>query len=184
MKKLNDIRKKLSTTVEKYSRRGGNDSSRLNKKGFTLVELIVVLVILAILAALLIPALTGYIDKAKEKSIIAETRSVVIATQTLIDEQYAKKTLTTSLNEGVTIGTETKIDDSGNITLKADDIKNLSEVAGVSASTLTEVKVSTTTGNIGKITQLKYTTDSRTCTYNGTKGTYEVAPAPSGNQGD
>lgn len=30
------------------------------KKGFTLVELIVVLVILAILAALLIPALTGY----------------------------------------------------------------------------------------------------------------------------
>ena len=31
-----------------------------NKKGFTLVELIVVLVILAILAALLIPALTGY----------------------------------------------------------------------------------------------------------------------------
>lgn len=40
-----------------------------NKKGFTLVELIVVLVILAILAALLVPALTGYIDKAnKEKN--------------------------------------------------------------------------------------------------------------------
>lgn len=40
------------------------------KKGFTLVELIVVLVILAILAALLIPALTGYIDKAKERQVI------------------------------------------------------------------------------------------------------------------
>lgn len=40
-----------------------------DKKGFTLVELIVVLVILAILAALLIPTLTGYIDKAnKERS--------------------------------------------------------------------------------------------------------------------
>lgn len=36
-----------------------------DKKGFTLVELIVVLVILAILAALLVPALTGYIDKSK-----------------------------------------------------------------------------------------------------------------------
>ena len=36
---------------------------RSKKGGFTLVELIVVLVILAILAALLIPALTGYIDK-------------------------------------------------------------------------------------------------------------------------
>lgn len=41
-----------------------------NKKGFTLVELIVVLVILAILAALLIPALTGYIDKAKDRKSV------------------------------------------------------------------------------------------------------------------
>ena len=60
------------------------------KKGFTLVELIVVLVILAILAALLIPALTGYIDKAKNKSVIAETRQTVMAAQTLYDEEYAK----------------------------------------------------------------------------------------------
>ena len=60
------------------------------KKGFTLVELIVVLVILAILAALLIPALTGYINKAKEKQITAETRQLVMAAQTLTDEQYAK----------------------------------------------------------------------------------------------
>ena len=36
-----------------------------NNKGFTLVELIVVLVILAILAAILVPALLGYIDKAR-----------------------------------------------------------------------------------------------------------------------
>ena len=58
-----------------------------NKKGFTLVELIVVLVILAILAALLIPALTGYIDKARNKSIVAETRQTVMAAQTLVDEK-------------------------------------------------------------------------------------------------
>lgn len=60
------------------------------KKGFTLVELIVVLVILAILAALLVPALVGYIDKAKKKQIIAETRACVMAAQTLADEEYAK----------------------------------------------------------------------------------------------
>ena len=61
-----------------------------NKKGFTLVELIVVLVILAILAALLIPALTGYIDKAKEKKIVAETRMVVMAVQTVASEAYGQ----------------------------------------------------------------------------------------------
>ena len=38
-----------------------------DNKGFTLVELIVVLVILAILAAILVPALLGYIDEARNK---------------------------------------------------------------------------------------------------------------------
>ena len=59
-------------------------------KGFTLVELIVVLVILAILAALLVPALTGYIDKAKEKKVIAETRMLHTAIQTEMSALYAK----------------------------------------------------------------------------------------------
>ena len=37
---------------------------RNKEKGFTLVELIVVLAILATLAAIMVPSLTGYIDKA------------------------------------------------------------------------------------------------------------------------
>lgn len=63
---------------------------RNRKAGFTLVELIVVLVILAILAALLVPALTGYMDKAKEKQVIAETRSLLTAIQTEASELYAE----------------------------------------------------------------------------------------------
>lgn len=63
--------------------------ARENKKGFTLVELIVVLVILAILAAILVPALLGWIDKAKEKQYVLEARNVVLAAQTMADEAYA-----------------------------------------------------------------------------------------------
>ena len=59
-------------------------------KGFTLVELIVVLVILAILAALLVPALTGYIDKANKEKITAECRQVVMAAQTEASTLYGK----------------------------------------------------------------------------------------------
>lgn len=55
---------------------------RSNKKGFTLVEIIVVLVILAILAAIAVPAVLGYIDDAKESKYISEARSIYIVVQT------------------------------------------------------------------------------------------------------
>ncbi len=48
---------------------------KLNKKGFTLIELIVVIAILAILAAILIPSLTGYLDKANQAKNLANARA-------------------------------------------------------------------------------------------------------------
>jgi prepilin-type N-terminal cleavage/methylation domain-containing protein len=65
----------------------------LERRGFTLVEVIVVLVILAILAAIAIPALTGYIDKAQEKKWIAQARDAAVAMRTVFDIAYADGTL-------------------------------------------------------------------------------------------
>ena len=61
--------------------------------GFTLVEMIVVLVIIAILAAITIPALLKYIDKARDKQILIDTRAICMATQSVMTEAYATDTL-------------------------------------------------------------------------------------------
>ena len=76
--------------------------SKNKKRGFTLVELIVVLVILAILAALLIPALTGYIDKAKKDQVIAETRMLHEAVQTEMGEIYGSSAQWRTTDKGAT----------------------------------------------------------------------------------
>lgn len=120
-------------------------SMKKDNKGFTLVELIVVLVILAILAALLIPALSGYIEKAKEKQIIAETRQAVMAAQTIADEKTAK------------LGAGKYCDTTA---IKATDviseIQTLAEVSGtISDITLTDK---------GVVDTLKYT-NGQSCTY-------------------
>jgi prepilin-type N-terminal cleavage/methylation domain-containing protein len=70
-------------------RLGASEGAGKKRAGFTLVEVIVVLVILAILAAIAIPALTGYIDKAKQAEIKSRAREFVVARQTLLAEAYA-----------------------------------------------------------------------------------------------
>ena len=82
-----------------------------------------VLVILAILAALLIPALTGYIDRAKgEERAVAETRQVVMAAQTITDEVYGAHTDVAAAN------------------LKMSEVQKLSEVTITKSSDTINVK--------------------------------------------
>ena len=121
---------------------------RSKKGGFTLVELIVVLVILAILAALLIPALTGYIDKAKQKKIVAETRQCVMAAHTLFDEDYGTGTTTKSTTTWAT---------AAGAKFTAANVADLAEIKD--STKIKSVKV-----DDGKVVALTYE-DGKTCEY-------------------
>lgn len=136
------------------------------QKGFTLVEVIVVLVILALMAAVLIPSLVGYINKARENTIIADTRSAVLATQTLASENYAKDKTITS----VTVTTNATGVTTGVLNIAKADILDLAELDGTYDADNFDVITFT---DVIKVSNATLTGGGRTCTYNGS--TYTVS---------
>lgn len=138
-----------------------------NKKGFTLVELIVVLVILAILAALLIPALTGYIDKANKEKVVATTRMVVMAAQTEASEKYGLKAagqLNNGNNITVSYDGTTASNAVDGIDIKA--IGKLAEVMDDADAFVNGVtSISVTINAKGTVTDATVVQSGFTCTY-------------------
>lgn len=138
-----------------------------NKKGFTLVELIVVLVILAILAALLIPALTGYIDKANQEKVVAETRMIVMAVQTEASTYYG----TNGSSGAITPGTLAKVNDTNAASKAAfDEIVKLAEVKGLGTTT----SFTATVGTNGAVASVTYYNGTYVCTYTASTGSYST----------
>lgn len=62
-------------------------AKKLNKKGFTLVELIVVIAILAVLAAIAIPTFNGLVKESRQKALISDARTIATSAQILVTSQ-------------------------------------------------------------------------------------------------
>lgn len=52
---------------------------KLNKKGFTLMELIVVIAIIAVLMLILVPTMGGFVDQAKKEANLANAKAAYTA---------------------------------------------------------------------------------------------------------
>lgn len=119
-------------------------------KGFTLVELIVVMLILAILAGMFIPSLIGYIDKANESALQVQTRQLYQAAQVIATENYKKGGFSCN-----SLDMSTAADSSDK------KIKEFAKLAEVNTGTVT-----VECDNSGKVTQIIYSDGDKSCTLN------------------
>ncbi len=101
-----------------------------NKKGFTLIELIVVIVILGVLAAIAIPKLSGFSNRARWSADIATAKTIATAALTVNASDGSQPTTLDDLtkyldNPGITTQYDKTVafyldwDDDGSLTITA-----------------------------------------------------------------
>ena len=80
------------------------NSSLRKRKGFTLIELIVVIAILAILAAIAIPTFLGTLDRANDRTVLANQRIIASAVSLFLAENGALPANDGNLTQYITGG--------------------------------------------------------------------------------
>ena len=98
---------------------------KMNKKGFTLIEMLVVIAIIAILVAIVIPTVTNATEKAKEATDVANIRSYVA--------EYEIATLGTATEKATALAKLTgfKATSKGTYTAPADGNGTVTFVANI-----------------------------------------------------
>lgn len=134
---------------------------RKKDKGFTLVEIIVVLVILAILAAFTIPTMLGFVNDAKKKALIAEAREVYVAAQATATEYGITTGFVKADLESPAVLTHTTAASKAMSSYLSQDITPVAtEPAAGAAGSYWTVTMNAT--NTSKVDTVSYTRDGKT----------------------
>lgn len=84
-----------------------------NKKGFTLVELVVVIAIIGVLAAILVPSMMGYVKKSRLKTANGNAKTAYNAIAEYIADLETEGKLSTCTNDAAITAAEDELASNG-----------------------------------------------------------------------
>ena len=116
----------------------------MKRKGFTLIEMIVVIAIIGVLAAILIPAMIGYISKSRIMAANTAARDLNTAISISILEMVQKDFATHKLNADYSY-TQNDIVNAPDVTLNTLDKEDTDDMESVILASIHEYFTSTTT---------------------------------------